>query len=470
MTFPLLIASTIFLFLTGTCVGSFLNVVIWRLPNYGREVLFQNQRGPLTLNWPPSHCPVCDAPIKWYHNVPVLAWFFLKAKCANCKTHIPVRYPLVELALGVVFAGYFLASSVGHWSPFPFIDLREPAQACAFVLHLIFIAALLAASAIDIDLFIIPLSIPWFLIILGLLATPFINHPVIWQLPLPPSDSWHFARSILGAGVGLALANLLLALKILPRSFSEPREEARSQKPEARREEPEAESSNFECRVSNVPPLPKLTHFFPSIIASLVLVLLCVFAWFTFSNKAASLITVCSGIFIFLIGVLPRDPDQTDVTDEVVEEIAHPQVRRETLKELLFLAVPLVCAFIACFIPINIPPSPCMARFLGCLLGILIGGGVVWFIRVLGSLAFNKEAMGMGDAHLMAGVGAIVGPWLVVFAFFGAAFLGLAWAIVLLFQKKPHVLPFGPWLSIASILALLVGHSLIAAYVALFIP
>ena len=356
-----------------------------------------------------------------------------------------------------------------------FTDLRDPAQAGAFTLHLIFIAALLAASAIDIDLFIIPLSIPWFLIIVGLLTTPFIDHPVIWKLS---PGSWCFARPILGAAIGLALANLLLALKIIPRSFSEPSVSAPGSAggsadvnatPEANPRQSRGLTESPSTENQQIPPLPKLTRFYPSIIAAVVLVLVCVVAWLMLSSHAASLITVCAGIFIFLIGVLPRDAGQTDATDDVLEEIAHPEVRRESFKELLFLTVPLVCALAAYFIPIDIPYSAWFARLLGCMLGILVGGGIVWVIRVLGSIALNKEAMGMGDAHLMAGVGAIVGPWLVVFAFFGAAFLGLAWAVVLLFQKKPHVLPYGPWLSIASILALLLGNQLVAAYLALFI-
>ncbi|MCL2639841.1 MAG: A24 family peptidase [Phycisphaerales bacterium] len=439
-------------------MGSFLNVVVWRLPNYGREVVFQKTRGLLTLNWPPSHCPICDSPIKWYHNVPVVAWVFLGAKCASCQGHIPVRYPLVELAVGVVFAGYFLASFVGYWSAFPlFTDIREPVQAGALTLHLIFIAALLAASAIDIDLFIIPLSISWFLVGLGLVAMPLIDHPVIWALSF---ESWGFARPIIGGAVGLVLANVLLAYKIIPRSFSEPMPPA---------EEIE-NGGGRKLKIENeqVAPLPKLTRFVPSVVSTVVLVVFCVVAWFVFSAKVASLVTVCSGILIFLIGVLPRDEGQIDATDEVLEEIAHPQVRRESLKELLFLAVPLICALIAYFIPVEVPQVAWVARLLGCVLGVLVGGGVVWVIRVLGSLAFNKEAMGMGDAHLMAGVGAIVGPVLVTFSFFAAAFLGIGWAVVLLFQKRPHVLPYGPWLAIASILSLLVGNQLIACYVAMF--
>src|ERR1044071_306466 len=98
MILPQLILFTVFVFLVGACVGSFLNVVIWRLPNRGREVLFMEKRGRLTLSWPPSHCPVCDAPIHWYQNLPILSYIFLCGKCAKCRTPIAIRYPLVELS------------------------------------------------------------------------------------------------------------------------------------------------------------------------------------------------------------------------------------------------------------------------------------------------------------------------------------------------------------------------------------
>ena len=99
-----------------------------------------------------------------------------------------------------------------------------------------------------------------------------------------------------------------------------------------------------------------------------------------------------------------------------------------------------------------------------------MGGGIVWFVRIGGTLGFNKEAMGMGDAHLMAGVGAIVGAPLVTIAFFTAPFLGILWAIVLKLMGKPNVLPYGPWLSVASILSLLLGNSLLAWYLAFLWP
>src|SRR4051812_50201120 len=68
----------------GAVVGSFLNVVAWRLP-----------RGE-SLVRPASRCPQCETPIRPWHNVPVLAWLMLRGRCADCGTRIPARYPLVE--------------------------------------------------------------------------------------------------------------------------------------------------------------------------------------------------------------------------------------------------------------------------------------------------------------------------------------------------------------------------------------
>ena len=83
-------------------------------------------------------------------------------------------------------------------------------------------------------------------------------------------------------------------------------------------------------------------------------------------------------------------------------------------------------------------------RLLGSILGLLVGGGTVWVLRIGGSLAFNKQAMGIGDAHLMAGVGAIIGAPLVVVAFFAAPFVGLLWAMVLKILGKPTSCPTAP--------------------------
>src|SRR6186713_2187435 len=86
----------VFLFLLGACVGSFLNVVVWRLP-----------RGE-SLITPPSHCPKCDRPLKWYDNLPVIGWIKLGGKCRYCRAPISPRYPIVEAITGALFVFYYV--------------------------------------------------------------------------------------------------------------------------------------------------------------------------------------------------------------------------------------------------------------------------------------------------------------------------------------------------------------------------
>ena len=192
-----------FIFVLGLCVGSFLNVVIWRLPHSGHEVSYLGKTGKLSLSWPPSHCPRCDAPVYWYQNVPVLSWVVLRARCGHCRAPIPVRYPLVELATGSISLAFYLAYFVGHWQP-GFTDIQHDWPALA--LHLFMIAALLAASAIDIDWFIIPLEIPWLVAAVALVAGVWIDQPVIPRLDYSDDPRLlMLARAVIGAALGLAL-------------------------------------------------------------------------------------------------------------------------------------------------------------------------------------------------------------------------------------------------------------------------
>jgi leader peptidase (prepilin peptidase)/N-methyltransferase len=109
-------------------IGSFLNVVVWRVP-----------RGESIVS-PPSHCPSCDTPIKSRDNVPVLSWLLLRGRCRHCGAPISARYPMVEALTALVFVAIVLARGV-DW------DL-------AWELPLA--SVLIAVAAIDLDLRIIP--------------------------------------------------------------------------------------------------------------------------------------------------------------------------------------------------------------------------------------------------------------------------------------------------------------------------
>lgn len=148
----------------GLMVGSFLNVVIHRLPlmmerdwrHQCRELL-QLQPAPpeprLNLILPPSHCPHCQQPIRWWHNIPVLSYLLLRGRCAQCRQAISPRYPLVEALSG-------LLSVIVVW------QLGATPQAAA-LLPLTW--ALLALSLIDLDHQLLPDAITLPFLWLGLL-------------------------------------------------------------------------------------------------------------------------------------------------------------------------------------------------------------------------------------------------------------------------------------------------------------
>ena len=94
MIFSLVVLA--FIFITGLVIGSFLNVVILRTVSE-ESIVF-----------PASKCPKCQTTLKWYHNIPLFSYLFLRGKCAFCHEHISWQYPLVELLTGVLFVGLFL--------------------------------------------------------------------------------------------------------------------------------------------------------------------------------------------------------------------------------------------------------------------------------------------------------------------------------------------------------------------------
>jgi len=84
------------LFVFGLIFGSFFNVCIYRIPKN------------LSIFFPYSFCPNCKKPIKWYHNIPVISYMFLKGRCYYCSKKISIKYPIIELLTGILFVIFFL--------------------------------------------------------------------------------------------------------------------------------------------------------------------------------------------------------------------------------------------------------------------------------------------------------------------------------------------------------------------------
>lgn len=134
-------------FYIGAGIGSFLNVVIYRLPL------------GISVNRPRrSFCPSCKYQIPMWQNIPLVSWLLLRGKCANCGGGISMRYFLVELLTGVMFYLVFLKVSgdfSGGGNPWPLIKLWGPQVLCLWI----FMSLLISGTFIDIDHFILPHSI-----------------------------------------------------------------------------------------------------------------------------------------------------------------------------------------------------------------------------------------------------------------------------------------------------------------------
>jgi leader peptidase (prepilin peptidase) / N-methyltransferase len=370
----------VFIFALGCCIGSFLNVVIYRLPR------------DKSLVMPPSACPACGRHIRFYDNIPLVSWVILGRKCRYCKTPISARYFIIELLTGAVFLGLFIL--------YFRTDLRQTVQPFSqrgwliYFLEITMLSAFIAASAIDLEHWIIPLSICWLVTAVGFIgsaAGPYVIDPALIKayslLPVATPDTGALA---LGAALGLAISLVLLASGLLKRSYES---DDGGQSIAAAQENSDAAESNA--------------------------------------------------------------PEQ---------QINH---RLEACREILFLLPVIICSYGAFWLTSHVDAlgawwtafsqRPVVAGLLGSAWGYFTGCGIVWGIRIFGTLAFGKEAMGLGDVHLMGAAGAVVGAFFVVLAFFIAPFFGLAWAGFQMFFKKIRQIPYGPFLSL-GIFVVMIFH------------
>ncbi|MBI5871359.1 MAG: prepilin peptidase [Actinobacteria bacterium] len=169
----------VILFVLGAVIGSFLNVVIYRLP---RE---------LSLVAPGSHCPRCDQPVKWYDNIPILSYALLRGQCRHCGQGITMRYPTVELLTAVLWtlAGVEFGMS---WELLP---------------ALLFVSSLVAIYYIDLDHYIIPNVIVLPVAVIGLAANIAISLTGDDTVP-----SWQPWYAYLAAGLMSATFFFVVAL------------------------------------------------------------------------------------------------------------------------------------------------------------------------------------------------------------------------------------------------------------------
>lgn len=363
----------IFVFCLGACVGSFINVVVHRMP------------AGVSLLYPPSRCPTCGGRLRFFReNLPILGWLFLRGRCRLCGVRISSWYALIELGMALLFVGLYIiffwtsfqdpwwGEVAGRWWNLQQFLRGWPAWICiAFMM-----AALYAMTVIDARTFTIPLAIPVFITV-----TAFILWPVQGLMARTPA--W----------------------------------------------------------LNSAPwPIPGV-------------------GWGWFLLAVGGLVGVMAGCLLLWTGRLRysfADYEKYVKPGETLGD--YPHARREMGIEILFLLPVIAGMVIGGVLGFNLfdgVPPVWVQSLGGSILGYLVGCGLVWAVRILGTLGFGREAMGMGDVHLLGCIGAVMGWFDPIIIFFLAPFIGLAWTLLASFSKRRRELPYGPHLALATVFVLL---------------
>jgi len=461
--------------LLGGCVGSFLNVVAYRLPR-GLSI-----RDPVR-----SFCPACGGAIAWFDNIPIVSFLLLGGRCRRCRVPIPLRYPLVELVTAVVFVMTYQAFFV--------FDLREGLTGLSadwplFLAHLALWAGLIALAVMDLEAYLVDITITWILVGVGLAAHllwtpadswPQASNPGMLMTALPADGwirpgPWQSAFS-LAVAVGLGVGALL----------------DRRRSTRLHEEEPASEEGHDET----VPPAmeagrPRWNLVIVAVCAVLV-------AWYLWDMQATAdalqarpgmcvplkgeaaltpltragvvrLLIGAGGLFVVLALAAgqPHPAADTEIMETIDAEAEN--ARRQALSELKSLLPAIAaggggllllwgCPGLGSWIEqaLQWQPVGSWRPVLGLATGAagwILGGLIGWSARIFFTLVFGKEALGMGDVHILAAAGAVAG-WPVVFlGFFLAAPLALLALVVIAVRRQSRALPYGPWLAMAFFLA-----------------
>ncbi len=202
----LILVSLVMAFVFGAIIGSFLNVVIYRVP------------ADLSIVSPGSRCPSCETPIAWYDNIPILSWLALGAQCRSCKTPIAWRYPAVEGATGFLSALLWLKIAGAAMAD---LTTFTPAPLLVdYALHMIFICLLVVIAMVDLDHLIIPHEFTLPGIVIGV-ASPFIllklyNELGVLQTWPPVFPSTSIIGVFAGGGIIVAIFLIYLTIRGIP--------------------------------------------------------------------------------------------------------------------------------------------------------------------------------------------------------------------------------------------------------------
>lgn len=487
----------------GLCIGSFLNVVVYRLPR---------DQSVLDPVW--SFCPCCHERIRWYDNLPVLSFLLLRGRCRHCQDRISLRYPTIEMltALGVIalvdtfFIARMRTGLLGdpHLISDPHLTWALSQDWPILLAHIILFACLLAMAIIDLQEYWVDIRFTTVATFCGFLLhalwTPAYSVPRT-NLRGEALPGWHrpddaTAAAALGALAGLGMVWCWLRARpragepevgeatspelpdqaVVPEAALAPDGLAGSSATEGAAPETQVELPAAESH--DAPAELEASEGVGSVIGALAvgvtLVALLLAAGLESGGSSSFLSGAWRGLLppalIFLAimvnACVSRESDQQIM--EVIEA-ERSSARRVAMGELAILLPAIVLGGAAVWIHSS---SPAVADWWASALGwaptsgewrpvcglataaagYVIGGGIGWAVRIVFTLAFGKEAFGLGDIHMMAAAGCVAGWPIVLLGFIVTVFVAMAaWLLSLPF-KRTRAIPLVPWLALGYLI------------------
>lgn len=425
----------IFVWLLGLSVGSFLNVVVYRLP---RDLSVAEPR------W--SFCPTCARTLSWAENVPLLSWLLQAGRCRGCRLPISAQYPLVEAATGLAFVLVYHALFMADaWTIL--VEPALPRDAALLLAWLILIAALVASSAMDIVSYLVDTRVTDLATLGGVLCL------AAW----PRSEVTGGLPGALSAAAVAAFLVSVVRLYVWPNrppeiapttDDADPKQEALS--------DPAASYGPGVLFVLGLLSAAALAASAPGIAPA--------------AGGHSRVAWIAAGLLLIVM-IVAASPER-EADDELHEQIEEESggARRMVLGEFAWLLPMIVAATGAGLLVTYVPAageawgrlvawspggfSP-VAGASFAMHGAMVGALAGWVVRIGFTLAFGREAFGVGDIYILAAAGACGGWEIALLGFLFAVPVALIIWLLLLLSKPTAMIAFGPPLALGFVVALL---------------